>query len=71
MRLLLGEITNADYLAHMEAEYRGLRFDVARPGWSNRWRLALRVVGLTIALILAFIVVSLLIVSAFVLGPDF
>lgn len=69
-RLLLGEIKDADYFAHMDAEYRGLRLEVARPGWSSRWRLAVRVVLLTIGLILAFAVVSLLIATAFVVGPD-
>lgn len=37
VRLLLGQSTEYEYRGTIEAESRGLRFPVARPGWRRRW----------------------------------
>lgn len=68
LRLLLGQATDADYFAHLEAERRGLRFEVARPGWSNRWALAIRAIAGLFGfgvIVVAFILLALL----FLAGP--
>jgi hypothetical protein len=45
LALLTGQTTDAEYFAQVDAASRGLRFPVARPGWSNRWRRVLEGVG--------------------------
>ncbi len=67
-RLLTGQITDSEYRALMDAEYRGLRLHVARPGWSRRFRRVAETVAAAAVLVLALVACSGLIVLAAAAG---
>jgi hypothetical protein len=53
LQLLTGRITDAEYHGTIDAESRGLRFPVARPGWARRfYRITEALVALVIFLLL-------------------
>jgi hypothetical protein len=61
--LLLGLVSDEDYWRIQDARRRGLRYQVARPGWSNRWGAVVRTI-LYVLLMLAFAMLVVLTASA-------
>lgn len=60
LMLLLGLVTDDDYRRILDAQRRGLRYQVARRGWSNRYRAVVR----TFAYLLAIAVFAYLVIFA-------
>ncbi len=62
--LLFGILSDADYRRILDAERRGLRAQVARPGWRNRWANVITTVFLVLAACVAAVTFAVLVLSS-------